>query len=56
MPEAVLIKLLEIILPPLLQLLVNRLSKKEQTPEVQQKIQAHQAAIAAIRPSQQVKV
>lgn len=44
-----LIKLVEIVLPPLIQAVVSHYSKKEQTPEVAVKLQAHQTALDALK-------
>jgi hypothetical protein len=43
------IKLAEIALPPIIQAVVNHYSKKEQTPEVTEKLQAHQTALNALK-------
>lgn len=51
MPLPLIIKLVEIIFPPLIQLAVNHYSqKKDPTPEDIQKLQAHQLALDAYRP------
>ena len=47
------IKLLEIVVPPLIQAIVSHYEKKEQTPEVQAKLQAHQAALQALAPKKE---
>lgn len=46
-----LIQLLESIIPPIVQIVVKHYENKEQTPEVQAKLQAHQAALDALKPA-----
>lgn len=45
------VKLAEMVVPPLIQLIVNHYSKKEQTPVVQTKVVAHQAALNILKAS-----
>ena len=46
-----LVRLAEIAIPPLIQAVVNHYAKKAQTPDVAQKLQAHQTALAALTPT-----
>lgn len=43
------IGLLENVIPPIVGLIIRHYEKKEQTPEVQIKLQAHQDALAALK-------
>lgn len=42
------VQLLEVIVPQVVQIIVNAYMKREQTPEVQAKVQLHQAALAEL--------
>lgn len=50
MVPLVAVKVLELVIPPLMQIVVNHYSKRDPSPENQAKLDAHKNALEALKP------